>query len=88
MAGRHLDYWRQQIQTGTALLVGRMTDEVAPGKLAPDTAGLILFRASDRKAARRLIDMDPGVQVGIWKYRFSSYRVALTSKELTAELAN
>ena len=75
---RHFEYWQRLTAEGKVILVGRTLDEIAPSRLAPDAIGIFIFEAADRPTADGIMRDDPGVRHGLWRFRLSSYRVALS----------
>lgn len=67
----HFHYWKAQVASGSALVVGRTQTSDA------NTLGLAIFRAEGEAAARRIVDEDPAVQMGVFRAEVFPYRVAL-----------
>jgi uncharacterized protein YciI len=62
---------------GIVLLAGR-TDEAGPnGRMAKDTLGIVVFRATDRAAAEALMAADPAVGAGVMRAKVHAFRVAV-----------
>ena len=67
---QHAAYLEGLAEQGIALLVGRTltTDS--------NTFGIAIFRADSPKAARQLMQDDPGVQAGIWHAEIFPFRIS------------
>ncbi len=68
---RHFDYLKLLRDSGVVLLAG-------PSLEAPYT-GIVIFRASDRRSAERVLGSDPAVSAGVFKARLSEFRMSLSA---------
>ena len=73
----HLARLQAEAKAGRVVVGGRTLDEDAAGRLAPDTLGLVIFEAPDRKAAQAWVEADPAVATGVMTATLHSYRIAV-----------
>lgn len=76
--GDHFEYLRELTEAGVVLLAGRTLNT------DPSAFGIVIFRAADDAAARRVVDADPAVAAGVFRAELFPYRIALVGPELRA----
>ncbi|NPV56966.1 MAG: hypothetical protein HPY76_09910 [Anaerolineae bacterium] len=75
--GEHFAYLEKLVQRGVALLAGRTQ---SPSR---DGMGIVIFRAADDMAARKIVDEDPAVEAGAFAAQLFPFRVALLARDHT-----
>jgi uncharacterized protein YciI len=75
LIGEHFEYLKKLHSQGVVILAGRTlnTDE--------SSFGIIIFRAPDETAARKIMENDPAVRGGVMKAQLFPYRVALPASK-------
>ena len=72
--GRHLDRFKEAINTGQLILAGRTPE---PGE---KTFGIAIFEAADETAARAFMENDPAVAAGLMTAELHPFAVVLEHK--------
>jgi uncharacterized protein YciI len=70
----HFAYLKRLAEEGVVVLAGRTlsADE--------DNFGIVIFRAADESAARRIMEEDPAVRGGVMRATLFPYRIALMAE--------
>lgn len=68
LVGRHFEYLKALHEKGVVALAGRCEDA---------TFGIVIFRADDEQAARRIMHDDPAIREGVFVAQFHPFRIAL-----------
>jgi uncharacterized protein len=72
--GAHFEYLKQLTAKGVVIMAGRtLTDD-------QKTFGIIVFRAADEEAARKIMNGDPAVEKGVMKAEVFPFSVVLRGK--------
>ena len=72
--GAHFNYLKDLTAKGVVIMAGRtLTDD-------DKTFGIIVFRAADEPAARKIMNSDPAVEKGVMKAEIFPFTVALKGK--------
>ena len=70
----HFAYLKGLVDEGLVILAGRTltADE--------DSFGIVIYRAEDESAARRIMEDDPAVRAGVMRATLFPYRIALMAE--------
>ena len=71
---RHFDRFQEAIKTGNLILAGRTSES------GDKTFGIAIFEAKDEAAARKFMEEDPAVAVGLMTAELHPFTVALEHK--------
>ena len=69
LVGEHFQYLKGLLDAGDLILAGP--------SIEPPYTGIIVFRAMDADAAKRVVEGDPGVAGGVFDARVSEFRCSL-----------
>jgi uncharacterized protein YciI len=70
----HFAYLQELTERGVVVLAGRTTND------DDSSFGIVVFKADDGDAARRLMESDPAVARGVMSAELFPYRVALMGR--------
>jgi uncharacterized protein YciI len=71
LIGEHFEYLKRLRDEGVVVFAGRAEDA---------SFGIVVYRAPDEHAARRLMQDDPAVRGGVFGAQIHTFRIALVGK--------
>ena len=76
IVGEHFTYLETLCRSGQVRMAGRTlhTDE--------SSFGIVVFRAEDETAARRVVEQDPAVRDGVMTWELFPFRIALWANDV------
>jgi uncharacterized protein len=75
LIGEHFEYLKKLHAEGVVILAGRTLNT------DPSSFGIIIFRATDETAARKIMENDPAVKGGVMKAQLFPYRVGIPASQ-------